>query len=617
MHPRCGPVRCRESMTRMSRSPFTAARARRALLCTLLAIVAAVAVGSLALPAIAQDDPAPEPPVLPEVVVDEQAEEKAELVAKGAEYAQQLTLLHERSESFKTRARSAKGDELLILSQRAADTRLEYADVFSDLVENVLAQEALGLAAPELRAKIESDLARLPAQIGAYIEQAVVRLQALRAERAALPIAEQSAVQHRVARVAEWLTDLLRAYTHLVDTASAAGLDNADLRSDALRRNQEIAEGISGHLTLVASARSNAIGRLEDAPDDADVQQEIAFLDLRRTQLAHSLTVVADLIDTLDGDSSEFRQVLIQATGTLTTAVFDKEVLGGLLDEWWKESREWARMNAPIMAFRAIVFVLILCAFRLLAAIVRRILVRRLMRDEGEKSSLMLQMAEALTVRTVMLVGFLIGLSQLGVELGPLLAGLGIAGFIVGFALQDSLSNFAAGVMILVYSPFDVGDMIEAAGVKGSVNRMSLVSTTILTIDNQTLIVPNSKIWGNVIRNVTRQSQRRIDLKFRIAYTEDLERVERIFQEIVEAHPKTLNDPAPRVNLHEMGEYAMEIIVRPWVATSDYWTVYWELMRTIKLRLDAEGIAIPLPGREVHLRGEKTTIPHSPDRTAI
>jgi small conductance mechanosensitive channel len=122
----------------------------------------------------------------------------------------------------------------------------------------------------------------------------------------------------------------------------------------------------------------------------------------------------------------------------------------------------------------------------------------------------------------VIIFGILVALSQLGISLGPLLAGLGVAGFIVGFALQDTLGNFASGMMILLYRPYDVGDLVDVAGVFGEVDKMSLVSTTILTIDNQTVVVPNSKIWGNVIKNVTAQDIRRVDMVFGISYSDDI-----------------------------------------------------------------------------------------------
>ena len=138
--------------------------------------------------------------------------------------------------------------------------------------------------------------------------------------------------------------------------------------------------------------------------------------------------------------------------------------------------------------------------------------------------------------RVVFIIGIIIVLSRLGINLGPILAGFGIAGIVIGFALQDTLSNFAAGAMILAYQPYDVGDLVEAAGVSGKVRDMNLVSTRILTLDHQTLIVPNSKIWGDVIRNVTFQPRRRVDMVFGISYEDEIPKTERILGEIVGAH---------------------------------------------------------------------------------
>jgi len=130
--------------------------------------------------------------------------------------------------------------------------------------------------------------------------------------------------------------------------------------------------------------------------------------------------------------------------------------------------------------------------------------------------------------KLVMLIGVLVALAHMGVQIGPLLAGLGVAGFIVGFALQDTLSNFASGLMILLYKPYDVGDIIEAAGQRGTVDQMNLVSTTVFTFDNQRLIIPNNKIWGDIIRNVTSQEERRVDFEFNVSRDTDIERVENI-----------------------------------------------------------------------------------------
>ena len=183
--------------------------------------------------------------------------------------------------------------------------------------------------------------------------------------------------------------------------------------------------------------------------------------------------------------------------------------------------------------------------------------------------------------------------------------------------LQDTLANFAAGVMILAYRPYDVGDMIEcAAGVFGKVSHMSLVSTTILTIDNQTKIVPNGKIWGDVITNVTAQRERRVDLLFGIAYEDDIAHAEQVMWSVVQEHPKILSDPEPVVKLHELGDSSVNFVVRPWVLRDDYWDVYWDLTREVKLRFDREGISIPFPQRDVHFYPAQTngaSAPATPD----
>jgi small conductance mechanosensitive channel len=216
-------------------------------------------------------------------------------------------------------------------------------------------------------------------------------------------------------------------------------------------------------------------------------------------------------------------------------------------------------------------------------------------------SQLLKDTATGWSARLVMMIGFVVVLSQLGVQLGPMLAGLGIAGFVLGFALQDTLSNFAAGGMILAYQPYDVGDTIEAGGAMGTVKKMSLVSTTILTLDNQTLIVPNKKMWGDVIRNITAQSRRRVDMAFGVGYEDDIAKVERLLQEIVVADSRVLKDPAPVIKLHQLADSSVNFVVRAWALQQDYWDVYWDITRAVKLRFDEEGIKIPFPQRELHV----------------
>jgi small conductance mechanosensitive channel len=189
-------------------------------------------------------------------------------------------------------------------------------------------------------------------------------------------------------------------------------------------------------------------------------------------------------------------------------------------------------------------------------------------------------------------IGFLLALSQIGVDVTALLAGLGIAGFIIGFALQETLGNFAAGAMILIYQPFDVGDVIEAAGVTGTVDQMNLVSTTILTFDNQMLIVPNSRIWGNVIRNATAMGQRRVDLSFPLSLDVDVERAESLFRTMCQEHPAVLAEPEPAIKVQEVTGAGVIFVVRPWVRTEDYWSTYWDLNQRAHVLLSKAGIQI-------------------------
>ena len=205
-----------------------------------------------------------------------------------------------------------------------------------------------------------------------------------------------------------------------------------------------------------------------------------------------------------------------------------------------------------------------------------------------------------------MVIGVLMALSQVGISLGPMLAGLGVAGFVVGFALQDSLSNFAAGGMILIYRPYDVDDFVEIAGAAGLVKKMSLVSTTIATFDNQTLVVPNSKIWGDVIKNVTAQKVRRVDLEFGIGYSDDVEHAERVLEDILDKNEMVLKKPEPMIKLHALADSSVNFAVRPWVKTDDYWDVYWDITREVKMRFDREGISIPFPQRDVPMFTEES-----------
>lgn len=374
-------------------------------------------------------------------------------------------------------------------------------------------------------------------------------------------------------------------------------------------------EADTAHLTKWLQARTDVgVGLLKGTKEqidelakrsgveaDVDAQKELPTLRKQRDALAENLRAAADLMDEHGLDTSELRQGIISATGKLSQDILNKDVAAGLVESAAADAADWFLTNGAEIVFQLLTFLLILFAFWVLSRIARGTVRRVIERSKLHMSSLARDFFIKMTSRTVMLLGLLIAIAQLGVEVGPLLAGLGIVGFIVGFALQDTLSNFASGMMILVYRPFDVGDAVEAGGVVGAVHQMNLVSTMILTFDNQLLVVPNKLVWGGIIRNITHQDKRRVDMTFGIGYSDDIPKAEEVLTAIVTSHEKVLKDPEPVVRLHTLGDSSMDFIVRPWSKTKDYWDVYWDVTREVKRRFDEEGISIPFPQRDVHI----------------
>jgi small conductance mechanosensitive channel len=406
---------------------------------------------------------------------------------------------------------------------------------------------------------------------------------------------------------------LLEYFDSNIDQRSALGEDVQAVTEHLEGRLQTRADGFAG---LLRQTKKD-IDSLADQPgldQDASALEELASLKDYRDVLAESQRVTVRLMDKHGMETAELRQGIISATGRLSQDILDRKVAGGLIEQWFADTGDWLQNNATGLVFRALTFVLILLGFWVLARIARGAVRRGLERAKLEVSSLARDFFVKSTGRLIMLVGLIIAVAQLGIEVGPLLAGLGIAGFVIGFALQDTLSNFASGLMILVYRPFDVGDAIEAGGVIGAVSQMNLVSTMIMTFDNQLLVVPNNKIWGDVIRNITHQKMRRVDMTFGIGYADDIAKAERVLTEIVTKHEKVLEDPAPMIRLHELGESSVNFIVRPWSNTSDYWDVYWDVTRQVKHRFDAEGISIPFPQRDVHIHHDG--VDHAPREEA-
>ncbi len=204
-------------------------------------------------------------------------------------------------------------------------------------------------------------------------------------------------------------------------------------------------------------------------------------------------------------------------------------------------------------------------------------------------------------IRSVLLLFVIIAaLDQLGVDTTSFIALLGAAGLAVGLALQSTLQNFASGVMLIIFRPFTKGDFIEAAGISGKVDTISIFNTVILTGDNKQIIVPNGDIYGGTITNYSANDTRRIDMVFGIGYDDDMKQAKQIMQDVIAADERVLADPATLIAVSELADSSVNFVVRPWVKTADYWAVKFDLTEGIKEAFDKNGISIPYPQMDVH-----------------
>ena len=205
-------------------------------------------------------------------------------------------------------------------------------------------------------------------------------------------------------------------------------------------------------------------------------------------------------------------------------------------------------------------------------------------------------------VRIVLLVVVIIAaIGQLGIQTTSFIAIFGAAGLAVGLALQGSLSNFASGVLIVLFRPYKVGDFIEGAGISGSVEQVQILTTILKTGDNKQVVVPNSQIMGSIITNYSANATRRVDMVVGVSYSDDLDKVRSTIQELVAADDRILDDPACTIAVSALADSSVNFVVRPWVKTPDYWPVMFDLTEAIKKRFDKEGISFPFPQQDVHL----------------
>lgn len=366
---------------------------------------------------------------------------------------------------------------------------------------------------------------------------------------------------------------------------------DADLptaQSDAAPAVEEVTES----LAKAADAAEKAVEAKSDVR--ADLLEAINKLRDERAMLVDRTNIVLVELTRKGGEPDEYKKY-IAAVSEVRLDVSDSAAAWATVVGWFKSEEgglRWAR--------NFLWFIATLIVFWVISTIAGRT-VERIMRRTRNVTNLMRDFISTAVRRTLLAVGLVVGLSAMEVDVAPLLALIGAAGFVVAFALQDTLGNFASGIMILVYRPFDVGDVVDIADVSGKVASLNLVSVKVCTFDNKIVLIPNNTVWGNVIVNATGSRERRVDMVFGIGYDDDMQQAQEILERVVSSHALVLKNPEPVIKVNELADSSVNFVCRPWVKTADYWTVYWDITRAVKEAFDAEGVSIPYPQRDVHL----------------
>lgn len=394
------------------------------------------------------------------------------------------------------------------------------------------------------------------------------------------------------------------------DTALAypAGLDDPSIEPDELKLR--LVPLNADELALLAAAwqehareatqavvdKSLEVRVADETEEEALREERLELLEARDRIFEKALIVIASL-ETKGGDPAEveaMRGYLAAVIAAGRSQLTLQEFTDGFLA--WLVSPD----GGVAVAFRIAVIVGAFFALLIVARIVRA-WVRRAVDRTPQISNLLSGFLVMLVYWLTIAFGLMVVLAAVGVNITPLFALVGGASFIIAFAMQETLGNLAAGLMIMINRPFDEGDYVHVAGLGGTIKHVSVMSTTVTTPDNQVITIPNSKVWGDVITNVTASATRRIDLVFGISYGDSIEKAQQLLEEVVARHPLVLDEPAPNIRVSELADSSVNFIVRPWTKTSDYWTVFWDLQRAVKETFDANGISIPFPQTDIHL----------------
>ena len=265
----------------------------------------------------------------------------------------------------------------------------------------------------------------------------------------------------------------------------------------------------------------------------------------------------------------------------------------------WAEVWTMIQTSGVDLGIRIVTAIIIFFVGKWVVALVVKGLLKAM--QKGDVDTTLRRFVANLVRMVLMLFVIIAAINHLGIQTASLIAVLGAAGLAVGLALQGSLSNFAAGVLIVLFRPYKVGDWIEGAGVSGSVEEVQILTTVLKTGDNKRVIIPNSQIMGSTITNYSANATRRVDLVVGVSYGDDLDKVRKELEDLVATDERILKDPAPTIAVSQLADSSVNFVLRPWVNTADYWAVYFDLTERVKKRFDEVGVSIPFPQQDVYI----------------
>ena len=390
--------------------------------------------------------------------------------------------------------------------------------------------------------------------------------------------------------------DLFAALTDPTISTQELDLRALPLTMEELKSLADTWLEISKGMTTAVVAEQLAIQQAEAAGETVS-RDRLTELIAHRNKAFDNMSSVVKSYAAKGGDEAE-----VARYRAYRSAIFVEEKQGADFSTLLTQATNWIldREGGMQLGLRIAVIIGSLVGLMIVARIVRRTVHNALGRVP-DLSKLLQSFLVMVIYWITIAIGLMIVLSALGIDITPIFALVGGASFIIAFAMQDTLGNLAAGLMIMFNRPFDEGDYVTVAGTGGTVNSVSIVSTTVITPDNQVIVIPNSKVWGDVITNVTASDTRRVDLVAGIGYGDSIEQAQAVLEQVISAHPLTLEDPAPLVRVSNLGASSVDFVVRPWSKVEDYWTVYWDLTRQIKEAFDREGISIPFPQTDMHV----------------